>query len=87
MMTNMTPTDFQQWINRPGTMFIVYLGDRKSFVIKVPDEHHEFFVDMLRQLRLILGPEVQAQSATPLPPTPPGEEPRPAERFDEAGAD
>jgi hypothetical protein len=67
MMTHYTPEQFQQWLDTPGRLFIVYLPGRKSFVIKVPDEQHQFFADIMRQLRLTLGPEVQAQSAVSVP--------------------
>lgn len=74
-MTTWTPEQFAKWIEAPGTIYVVYLPRGKSFIVKVPDEHAKFFTGMMQQLRIQLGPEVQAMSAAPveLPPQPPHE--------------
>lgn len=68
MATKMDPEQFQQWIESPGDIYIVWLPGGKSFVVKVPEEHNAFFVDMMRQLRLAMGDEVVAQRATAVEP-------------------
>lgn len=75
--TRLTPEQLQEWIDAPGTIYIVYLPSSKSFVIKVPDEQHQFFVEFMRHLRKQLGNEVQAQSARPVEAPQPA---RPAKR-------
>lgn len=70
MTTKMDADQFQQWIEAPGDIYIVWLPGGKSFVVKVPDEHNEFFVDMMRQIRMALGDEVVAQRATAVEPEP-----------------
>lgn len=74
-MTNWTSEQFAQWLLAPGTIYVVYLPRGKSFIVKVPDQHAGFFTGMMQQLRIQLGPEVQAMSAAPvaLPPQPPYE--------------
>lgn len=69
--TKLTPEQLKEWIDAPGTIYIVYLPGQKSFVIKVPDEQHPFFVEFMRHLRKQLGNEVQAQSARPVEAPPP----------------
>jgi hypothetical protein len=39
--------------------------------MKVTDEHHDFFVAMVKQLRMALGPEVQAAAAVACEAPPP----------------
>lgn len=58
--TNMTPAQFKEWLAADGTLFMVILPANRTFVIKVPTAHHEFFVAMMQQVRFALGPEVQA---------------------------
>lgn len=58
--TNMTPEQFKAWVHADGTLFMVILPANRTFIIKVPDAHHEFFVAMMQQVRFALGPEVQA---------------------------
>lgn len=58
--TRMTPAQFENWMNADGDIFVVYLPGRKSFVMKVPDDQHAFFVAMMQQIRFALGNEVQA---------------------------
>jgi hypothetical protein len=58
--TQFTPEQFQAWIAADGEMFVVYLPNRQSFVLKVPDVHNAFFVSMMQQIRFCLGSEVQA---------------------------
>jgi hypothetical protein len=58
--TAMDAQQFKTWLDQDGDLFVVYLPARKSFVIKVPHEHNTFFVAMMQQVRLVLGPEVQA---------------------------
>lgn len=82
--TKLTPGQLQEWIDAPGTIYIVYLPGQKSFVIKVPDEQHPFFVEFMRHLRKQLGNEVQAQSARPVeapPPARPAKKPTVFDRF------
>lgn len=76
MMTHMAPGEFKAWLEAPGRLFLVYLPAGKAFPIKVPDEQYQFFVAMLTQLRIHLGPEVQAQSAQPV--AAPANQPPPA---------
>lgn len=64
--TRLDAAGFQQWLASEGQLYIVYLPMRKSFIIKVPEAHHPFFVDMMKQLRMTLGPDVQAASAQPV---------------------
>lgn len=72
LTTLMSGQQFHEWMEAPGQIFIVYLPGEKSFIIKVPDEHNAFFVAMMRQIRMVLGPKVIAQSASPVPtPNPP----------------
>jgi hypothetical protein len=71
--TNMTAKQFEEWVTSPGKIFIIYLPGQRSFVMKVTDEHHDFFVAMVKQLRMALGPEVQAAAAVACEaPPPPG---------------
>jgi hypothetical protein len=63
LTTRMDGQQFREWIAADGQIFIVYLPMRKSFIIKVPEQQHAFFVDMMKQLRMCLGPDVQAASA------------------------
>lgn len=58
--TSMTPAQFKEWLASDGTLFMVILPANRTFVIKVPTAHHEFFVAMMQQVRFALGPEVQA---------------------------
>jgi hypothetical protein len=58
--TSMTPAQFKEWLAADGTLFMVILPANRTFVIKVPTAHHEFFVAMMQQVRFALGPEVQA---------------------------
>ena len=58
--TSMTPAQFKEWLATDGTLFMVILPANRTFVIKVPTAHHEFFVAMMQQVRFALGPEVQA---------------------------
>lgn len=58
--TSMTPAQFKAWLNADGALFVVYLPDNRSFIIKVPQAHHEFFVAMMQQVRFALGGNVQA---------------------------
>lgn len=58
--TSFTPEGFKAWVASDGDLFLVTLPARKSFVLKVPTEHNAFFVAMMQQIRLAMGPEVQA---------------------------
>ncbi|MCP3810804.1 hypothetical protein NLX62_00355 [Mycobacteriaceae bacterium Msp059] len=58
--TGMTPAQFREWLAADGTLYMVILPANRTFVIKVPGAHHEFFVAMMQQVRFALGPEVQA---------------------------
>lgn len=64
VVTSMTPDTFKTWLGADGQLFVVYLPDRRSFIIKVPDLHNAFFVAMMQQIRFALGPEVQAVRMT-----------------------
>lgn len=63
LTTRMSGDQFRAWLATEGQIFVVYLPMRKSFVIKVPEAQHAFFVDMMKQLRMTLGPDVQATGA------------------------
>ncbi|WP_431231512.1 hypothetical protein ACQ856_18290 [Mycolicibacterium psychrotolerans] len=58
--TNFTPDQFKAWLAADGDLFMVILPTQRTFVLKVPAAHHEFFVAMMQQVRFALGPEVQA---------------------------
>lgn len=84
--TTMSAQQFQEWVAAPGKIYIVYLPPQRdpagvkragSFVIKVTDDHHDFFVAMVKQLRLALGPAVQAAAAVAVdaPPLPAAADP------------
>jgi len=60
VMTNMTPAQFQQWVDREGDIFVVYLPGNQSFILKVPEAHYQFFVAMMQQVKFCLGNAVQA---------------------------
>lgn len=60
MHTALTPAEFNAWLASDGALFMVMLPGSRSFVMKVPEAHHEFFVALLQQVRFQLGPEVQA---------------------------
>lgn len=67
--TFMDATQFQDWIASPGKIYIVYLPGQKSFVVKVTDQHHDFFIAIIKQLRMQLGGEVQAAAAVAVDPS------------------
>lgn len=69
--TRLTPEQLKDWIDSPGTIYIIYLPGNKSFPIKITEEHHEFFVEFMRHLHKQLGGEVKAQSMRPVEPPPP----------------
>jgi hypothetical protein len=60
----MTPEQFRDWVNSTGDIYVVYLPAGQSFVIKVPDQHNQFFVAMMQQVRFCLGPDVKAMRMT-----------------------
>lgn len=62
--TQFTPEAFKAWMDSEGEMFMVTLPGGKTFVLKVPSLHHEFFVAMMQQVRFALGTEVQAVRMT-----------------------
>jgi hypothetical protein len=55
-----TPAEFKDWLNSAGDMFVVYLPAGQSFIIKVPDAHHNFFVSVMQQVKFCLGDDVKA---------------------------
>lgn len=77
VVTSMTPDTFKEWLAADGDLFVVYLPDRRSFIIKVPAVHNAFFVAMMQQVKFTLGPEVQAIRMTVVSGPPPD--------FDERG--
>jgi hypothetical protein len=79
LTTRMTPEQFRQWINAPGDIYLTYLPGRRSFPTKVPPEQHAFFISMIEQLRMCLGPEVHAVRAAVVdaPPHPQHDSPQP----------
>ena len=80
LTTNMGPNEFAEWLSRDETIYVVYLPDRRTFITKVPNEHLTFFVSMMEQLRMVLGPEVRALKTQVVSTAPPsGELPDPVE--------
>lgn len=73
--TAMTPAQFRQWVDAEGDIFLVMLPGAKSFVVKVPDQHNRFFIALIQQFAVALGPEVQAVRMRAVePPQPPDTE-------------
>lgn len=74
--TSMTSEQFQQWLAADGEIFVVYMPNGKSFPIKVPPVHNEFFVAMMQQVRFTLGETVQAIRMLPMTGQPEAVQPR-----------